>query len=1194
MTAIVALKLSAPASVTAAPFSFAQGFRKGDVPAGRYLVSDVPNSVVAPLCYWNDGSVKHAQVMGRANVSATPLLVSISSTSVQPAAGTVLTASSLASSGASVSVAVTGVGTVNLSDLLASPLRTHISTKEMVECHYAAPVGTDPHLYVLIYSRLYANGQREHDVVLGNGHLGGSPTQRDIAVTVTIEGAAAFTSSLYHLSAWAQFDAHGWSGTDPQITPQHDTGYLVRTKLVPNYWKFAAPTTAQLSYLNSINVYVPGSNLGHSDIMGGTGYQDGIGLLPRWDGMYVETLGCKPAFDAVIANARAINSYAVSLPEAANHGPIKITDYPTWSVYGAAQGGSYGLGAIKQDNVGVLSWEKAHHSQGGYLAYLLTGRMRFFDSLQHQARTVYLMEDINGGTGTDRIFRSQNRARGWGYRTMSMASALIPTDLAARYGDIKTWMAGMSAANNARYAGLTAFQKSLGFEDFYQNRGTPVYPGGPSVTTFGPFEFAFVAQAMGNALQLEPCDASGMTSVAAFADYVMGTAVWPLGVCQVGSTDFPFPYAYSYTLSVPSDGGSTAAGITATNYGQIYTASFSTDAATQVYNPGGNALLGSSGGDPTLSTGYWANLLPAISLAVEAGKNGAAAAFGRLTGASNWSLQVNAGYDDIPQFAIVPASYAQQPIQFTPVDSGVTQVTTPGPSIRVDTLPLHTAGFIVTKQPGIGTPGSQIAGTVTGADGTTPIRDAIVAAGGTFNPLSEYRAVPSPGAHGTLFIDDADLSQVYTGDGTYDTIAMAYYEDGAQFSTTPQYFGTAPVGSTVSGITVSPNTAVGSTTFSAVVNGTNSPSQAVTWSLNGSAGSINASTGVFIAPAATNAQQVITITATSVQDGTKSGTATVTIAALPVSAVTGVVVSPASGTLAGSGARTFTAVVNGNNSPSQAVTWATNLGTINPATGQLIAPAATNVAQTGTVTATSTQDNTKAGIATFTVAALTAPPNPSVSVTSVNVTPNGGTLVNGATRQYSAAVVGNNGPTQGVTWACDIGTIDAGGLYTPPVATYLTRLATITATSGFDPTKTGIATVTIAALTTPIVVADNNMLRLDADGYVANTGPNTFVERGRQFWIDKDPDAKLAYGIDLTDYLARAGEGLTLTAATARIAGVAAISDVRLQGNTIAVQLADGLSVLQDPSVVNQCTFHFTLSNGDEDERTINFSIVDN
>jgi hypothetical protein len=105
------------------------------------------------------------------------------------------------------------------------------------------------------------------------------------------------------------------------------------------------------------------------------------------------------------------------------------------------------------------------------------------------------------------------------------------------------------------------------------------------------------------------------------------------------------------------------------------------------------------------------------------------------------------------------------------------------------------------------------------------------------------------------------------------------------------------------------------------------------------------------------------VTATSTQDGTKSGTATVTIAAAG-STVTGVTVSPGSAT----GSAQFTATVVGTNSPSQGVTWAATAGTIT-GLGYFSAPTATGSAQTITITATSTQDGSKVGTATVTVPA---------------------------------------------------------------------------------------------------------------------------------------------------------------------------------------------------------------------------------
>ena len=101
---------------------------------------------------------------------------------------------------------------------------------------------------------------------------------------------------------------------------------------------------------------------------------------------------------------------------------------------------------------------------------------------------------------------------------------------------------------------------------------------------------------------------------------------------------------------------------------------------------------------------------------------------------------------------------------------------------------------------------------------------------------------------------------------------------GGSTPTTP----TEPSGPTITSITVSPNAAVVGTQvqFTAVVTGTNSPSQSVTWSIaapTGSAlspGTITTS-GLYTTPYP--APATVTVTATSTQDTTKKGSATVTL-----------------------------------------------------------------------------------------------------------------------------------------------------------------------------------------------------------------------------------------------------------------------------------------------------------------------------
>lgn len=257
---------------------------------------------------------------------------------------------------------------------------------------------------------------------------------------------------------------------------------------------------------------------------------------------------------------------------------------------------------------------------------------------------------------------------------------------------------------------------------------------------------------------------------------------------------------------------------------------------------------------------------------------------------------------------------------------------------------------------------------------------------------------------------------------------------------------------TVTSVTVSPNTATGSTTFSAVVAGTNSPSQGVSWTAT--AGTIT-SAGVFTAPAATSSVQNITVTATSLVDPSKSGTAAVTIAATASATVTSVTVSPGTAT----DSTTFTATVNGANSPPQTVTWTASAGSIS-SSGVFTAPSKTSSAQTITITARSTFDTTKTGTATVTLAA--AAPTAS-TVTGVTVSP--GTATGSTT--FSAVVVGTNSPSQAVTWTASAGAISSTGAFTAPAAASAVQSITITARSVQDATKSGTATVTIAATTVP-------------------------------------------------------------------------------------------------------------------------------
>jgi len=273
--------------------------------------------------------------------------------------------------------------------------------------------------------------------------------------------------------------------------------------------------------------------------------------------------------------------------------------------------------------------------------------------------------------------------------------------------------------------------------------------------------------------------------------------------------------------------------------------------------------------------------------------------------------------------------------------------------------------------------------------------------------------------------------------------------------------------SNISGVTVSPPTTSvlrgESSTFSATVTGTNDPVQTVTWSIAQNTKqadtTINASGVLTVGVSETLTS--LTVRATSTMDNTKYGEATVTI---PASVVSGVTVSPSPARFGKGNAYSLSATVSGTNNPPQTVTWSIvetdkhEYTTIN-ASGLLSIDIAETLSSL-TVRATSTYDSTKFRDVTVTILTPT--------VYGVTVSPSTATVVRGLVATFSATFTATANPPQTVTWSIvqtnkhAQTTIDANGVLTVSASETLTSL-TVRATSTYDSTKFGDATVTITA-----------------------------------------------------------------------------------------------------------------------------------
>jgi hypothetical protein len=273
--------------------------------------------------------------------------------------------------------------------------------------------------------------------------------------------------------------------------------------------------------------------------------------------------------------------------------------------------------------------------------------------------------------------------------------------------------------------------------------------------------------------------------------------------------------------------------------------------------------------------------------------------------------------------------------------------------------------------------------------------------------------------------------------------------------------------STVS-VVVSPNDVVlatrGQQQFSAKVTGTSNTS--VTWSVSGigcvsgSCGSIT-SAGLYTAPSSVPTSSAVTITATSVADPTRSGSASVVVQSASSVSVS---VFPKTAQVASGGRLQFSATVTG--STNTAVAWSISgagcsgsaCGTITAA-GLYTAPVTLPTPPSVTIKATAVADPSASASAAVTL----------VAGASVSVAPSSAQLKPGTQLQFSATVNGDWAPV--LIWSVSgsgcsgssCGAISASGLYTAPRSVPNPAIVAVTATLLSDPTKSGSATVTISS-----------------------------------------------------------------------------------------------------------------------------------
>jgi hypothetical protein len=593
---------------------------------------------------WNDGSVKHAIVSGRATLAAnTPLDVVATPTSQQANAGLPrLTAADIQAAAPSAVVQCGSLGVVSLQPLLGNPVRTWVSGPEMVECHYRSDLAVGSLVTVWFHVRLHADGRCWVRAIVENGYLDdgngavAAQTDQSYVPDVTIGGRLVFNNGgqvLTHFK-YTRWTAEGWTTPTTPVGVTHNVAYLRLSKLVPRY-RWTNPSEAMLNRLTT--GYTPMAGGDHTPNMSNTGFQSGIGLLPHWDALYCSS-GDSRARAACLANAGHLNSYPIVRRSRRTASVVRPSEFPNWTFAGPSGGGASSHAS------GQLTWDFAHHPSAGFTAYLTTGEYWHLETMALQSSLCYLTIGSTRGSGIQRRLTLQTRGAAWSLRTIGQYCGLAPDeDLAA--GGVARDYADLLAST---YQWINALKDSPNFSQL----GSPwQYELGAwgSAGSVAPWMTDFWVQTNGHISELEPL--MDMTALNQARDWMYRWVIGRLG--RAGNPgEFAFTRAAQYGLTIAPDNRTDP-----TNWyrdwGTVFTASFGA-ANTQAEN----SLRGTSGAAPSsAATGYWGNLLPALSFAIDHGATGAVEAWARLTNASNWSDVLGSGFDDVPIWGIFPAAF---------------------------------------------------------------------------------------------------------------------------------------------------------------------------------------------------------------------------------------------------------------------------------------------------------------------------------------------------------------------------------------------------------------------------------------------------------------------------------------------------------------------------------------------------------
>jgi hypothetical protein len=666
------------------PFAGGFTFRRGDIPAGQTAAVAGGTAQVTHRTTWPDGSLRIAEVAGTYVSTGAPVALTLSVGAA--AAGAALTIANLKATGVTASIGCGAFGTVSWAGTdWDSPFLQWTAGPLMSSWIYRKAVGSDPHLVGWMEVRLWANGAVDVLPWIENGYVNvAAPTNKSATYQFTLGGTARLGAGLaidlkHHqrtplLSGAAL--SH-WLDTDPGVSLRHDVAYLQATEMVPSYYVTLAPGSAVVAALpTSFTPLQQGSFTYFGDAMTAQGYQDPIGLLPEHDVAYVTAAQADAAtvYASVVRNGYSAGRYGIHYRDESTNRPLRFSDHPTRVIAdsaGFSSNGNSTTGTRTPSPTGgnPPTWDTAHSPSVGFLAYLVTGRWYFMEEVLFAATANYLGNGDNTllRTGAQGLVQTavdgwQTRASAWDWRAHVQALAVVPDADTA----LRTELINRANSNIDFFHAMYVAQANNPFGLILPGEQ---YTGRLSRIAIWQQDMVTAAWGYSRSLGL-PLNSTRQTRLAEFFEWkarsIVGRMDAPAGFTFENANRFTIDI---YTGTVPGTAGEESLALSQNGFklgtgpwpvswAAIYakTAPLAIPGDNPLVTPGSNALATEFDGT-SAARGQWAVLQPALAYAVRWGVPGAAAAYARMLGATNWtSMLLNTWASSAPVWAVKPAS----------------------------------------------------------------------------------------------------------------------------------------------------------------------------------------------------------------------------------------------------------------------------------------------------------------------------------------------------------------------------------------------------------------------------------------------------------------------------------------------------------------------------------------------------------